>query len=163
MGGGDARSLTSAEGTPDGFTITEADYLVTFLTCCADRRCMQLAPLLDHLKTRAGESLRAVQWYRGDQTELIYVRDDLSVPDVVSRADAIHAQLTTKKPPQAEAEMATLGDRMATVNIYDEAFLINLPFGENYGVVIGLDPIVGRSLHEFVSGCRACLEEIDTG
>lgn len=120
---------------------------------------MQLAPFLEYLQDRAGDSLRAVEWYRADEAELVYLRDDLELADMQARADEIHELVTRERPPYAMPGIQQLGAKLATVNFYEEAVLLNFPLGENYGVVVGLEPGVARSLHGFIDDCRSTLDD----
>lgn len=124
---------------------------------------MRLAQFLDHLKNRTGESLRAVEWYRDDEAELIYLREDLDQTAVQERAAEIHQSLTWDVEPSALSELDGLGDELATVSLREEAVLVHLPAGHNYGVVVSLDPDAARSLHGFVIECRETVLEVDPG
>lgn len=120
---------------------------------------MELAPFLEYLQQRAGDSLRAVEWYREDEAELIYLRDDLDVGEVQPRADEIHQRLIGGESLAEPQQLRELGPRLATINLHEEAVLINLPVGEQYGVVVGLEPEAARNLHDFVTDARTQLRD----
>ena len=86
---------------------------------------MELAPFIEYLQQRAGESLRAVEWYRGDEAELAYLRDDLDVGEVNPRAEEIHQRLIGGESLPEPEQLRDLGPRLATVNLHEEAVLIN--------------------------------------
>jgi len=122
---------------------------------------MRLAQFLEFLKDEAGDSLRAVEWYREGEAELIYIRDDLELGEMEERAEEIHEALTWDWTPPEAARIRELGDELATVSVRREAVLVHLPAGEEYGVVVGLEPEAARSLHRFVNDCRATLADLD--
>lgn len=123
---------------------------------------MHLAQFLEFLEDRAGDTLRAVNWYRGAESELIYVREDLDVETMDQRASHIHTQITGAPTASEPTDMIDLGDELATVNLYEEAVIVHLRVTADSGVVIGLDTIAARSLHDFIMDCRENLTGDDT-
>lgn len=124
---------------------------------------MRLAKFLEFLKDRTGESLRAVEWYRDDDAELIYLRDDLDQAELQHRADDIHEFLTWDVDSSEMGDLQGLGEELASVSLREQAVLVHLPVSQKYGVVIGLEPEAARSLHGFVTECRETVFELDQG
>lgn len=122
---------------------------------------MQLAPFLDHLEGRLGDSLRAVQWYRGEETELIYLREDLDMERVIRRGEEVHQRLSTSSETLGEDLMAELGDQLATISVREGAFLLNFPVGHRAGVIVGIDVDVGTTLHGFIGDAREVLVDVE--
>lgn len=120
---------------------------------------MQLAQFLEFAQEGHGDTLRAVEWYRDDEAELIYLRDDLDLEEVQRRADEVHKNLTGVAESSEGQELDDLGDELATMSLRDDAVLVHLPVNPNYGVVFSLDTAAARSLHQFINECRETLIE----
>ena len=78
------------------------------------RHHKEFAPFLEYLHQRAGDSLWAVEWYRGDEAELVYRRDNLDVGEVNLRAKEIHQRLIGGESLAEPQQLRELGPRLAT-------------------------------------------------
>lgn len=120
---------------------------------------MDLGSLIDLLENRTLEHLRFVQWFRGGQSEVVYLRDDLDREAVTRRGRTLHQRLKTIDEAAAGAPLEDLGANLATVNLCERGVMMYFPAGGQYGVVVGLDPDVARDLHRFVEDCRTHVDK----
>lgn len=122
---------------------------------------MQLAPFLDNLQDRLGDSLRAVQWYREGETELIYLRDDLEMEQVIRRGEEALHRLSACSESLEEDLLGGVGEQLATISVRRRAFLLNFPIDDRAGVIVGIDADVGQSLQRFVDDARQMVVDVD--
>lgn len=119
---------------------------------------MKLAQFLEYLQGRAGDFLRAVEWYRDVESELVYLRDYLGHGAVQRRADEVHENFTWDVDVSGVDALVDLGKDLTSVNFREQAVLF--PVSHNDGVVVSLEPDPTRSIHRFVTECRDTAIEV---
>lgn len=114
--------------------------------------------LLEYLEQRAGESLRAVGQYQGEECDLQYLRDDLPRTATRDRLDALRANITWSWNPPEDASLKELGTKRATLQVREQAVILHLLLGNQRGILIGLEPEAARDLTSFITDC---LDHVD--
>lgn len=110
-------------------------------------------PLIPFVKQRAGDSLRAVVEYEQFDFELLYHRDDLSREELTTRVDTIHQSIQWAWEPDEDDVVDELGEKRATLQVRENAVIIQLSGGPSRGYLIGLEPEAAVDLVTFIGGC----------
>lgn len=113
--------------------------------------------LTPYLKDAAGEYLRGVVWYEGDEYDIRFIRDDLRTQRLKSEVDEMIDRLRGESRV-SERRAFPFGEVNATVRSFEEAMVMHFPSTQGRGTVVTLDPEVARQLNTFVGNC---LERID--
>lgn len=113
--------------------------------------------LTPYLKNAAGEYLRGVVWYEGDEYDIRFIRDDLRTQRLKSEVDEMIDRLRGESRV-SERRAFPFGEVNATVRSFEEAMVMHFPSTQGRGTVVTLDPEVTRQLNTFVGNC---LERID--
>lgn len=110
--------------------------------------------LADHLQSRLDEQLQVVIAYEHSTRTIVYIREDLrehisssSIFETVNIARDINNDLSRVCAPS----LAT-GDARFSVHAFENTLILHF-LGEGEGIVIGVEPEVGRGLIEFVNEC----------
>ncbi|WP_254861401.1 DUF7522 family protein [Natronomonas gomsonensis] len=111
--------------------------------------------LTTYCRERAGDDVRSVVEYSGDEYTVAYLRDGLQAQydedqfdDLVQYAREVHERLAT-----VEATETPLGDARATVHYFENAFVIQLVVDENLGYFVTFNSGVGQTLGTFITDC----------
>lgn len=122
------------------------DSLATFAQYCVDR---------------LGDELRVVGSYTEDSRSVHYLRDDLSdvyrherLELLVGKAQEIHRPLL-----DVDHFESPLGSILASVYAFEHALVLHFIVGPDDGVVISVEPSVGRQLVGFLEVCRVELDQ----
>lgn len=110
---------------------------------------------MDVLEERVGESLRAICSYDKSGCEIHYIREDIRETNFEDRTMTRRAR--DRRP--LEDEGGPLGERRATLELWDESLFIHLPEDEARGLLFAVEPEVGRRLTGFVEECWTALED----
>lgn len=102
-----------------------------------------------YLEATAGCYLRTVVRYERRSWAEVYRREDLANEETV-------ADRAVTRKCRAAGESATDGHR-CTVQVYDEAVLLDFPISGSRGVLVSLDPGAARDLGSFVDRCESRL------
>jgi hypothetical protein len=108
--------------------------------------------LVDYLTDRIGQSLRGVVRYDGNDTDTLYLRDDLKETRLQSQIDRMIERLRPESAPAEEAAFP-FGDLHVTVRCFDEAIILHFPTGRDEGVVVAVEPNVAMGLTTFAKEC----------
>ncbi|WP_135853305.1 DUF7522 family protein [Halorussus salinus] len=112
-------------------------------------------PLVDFLRSKAGDSLRGVIRYDSDDYRFLYVRTDVTEAyGGTSNFEAVVRQYREAEPTESKQE-GTLyaGNHHVTVRLYDDAAILHFPQGEEYGTIVSVDPNVAQGLSTFTYDC----------
>ena len=120
---------------------------------------MQLAALLEFVQKRLGDSLRAVEWYRGDNAELIYLREDIDLEVAQRRGERLHNEINLAVDLPDEATLDDVGKRLACFDVREEAVIVNIPEAEDYGVIVALEPDATNAVNGFIQEYRERLSD----
>lgn len=113
--------------------------------------------LLDHLDHRAGDGLRTVVTYDGEDSTIHYVRDDLDEDAVRATVDETHGNIGRNRSSSDYLDRQ-LGPRRASVQLRDRGVVYHLtPEGERRGALVTFDPDVARRLDLFARECLSIL------
>lgn len=113
---------------------------------------MTASSLVSFLETRASEHLRGVARYKGNETDVLYMRDDIKERRIQSQIDRITNRLRPESAP-GEERAFPFGDLYATVRRFDEAIVMHFPRGPDHGVVVALEPQTAQELNQFTGEC----------
>lgn len=115
------------------------------------------AELIPYLKDTAGENLRGVVWYEGNEYDIRFIRDDLRTQRLKSEVDKMIDRL--RRESRADERRAfPFGEVNATVRSFEEAMVMHFPSTQDRGTVVTFEPEIARQLNTFVG---SCLERID--
>ncbi|PSQ58088.1 hypothetical protein BRD18_06525 [Halobacteriales archaeon SW_7_71_33] len=116
--------------------------------------------LCEFLQHRAGDLLRAVGYYDGEEYELLYLRDDLQSQYTPAEIGAIAEELRREHEGLTASETSyRLGELNCSIVTYDEGVVMQFPHDESTGTLVTLDPEAARQLVGFVDRCLAWIEE----
>lgn len=112
--------------------------------------------LTRYCRDRAGEKLRSVTVYHPEGTDPIYQRDGLreeySADQIAALVRSARELNTTLH--ETGIDDAPLGRPVAGVYSFEEAFVIQLPWDDESGVVATFDANVGPYLAGFIRDCE---------
>lgn len=107
--------------------------------------------LVSYLERRAGSYLREVAVYDENAWEITYLREDLDKQMARERTEAIYGGIKAGLGPQGLEDQ--IGERYATLQVRDEAVLLNLPWNSSEGAFVGLEPDAATQLTGFLDEC----------
>lgn len=113
--------------------------------------------LTPYLKDTAGEYLRGVVAYNGNEYDIQFIRDDLRERRLKSEVDKMIDRLRHESRSR-EHRAFPFGDLNGTVRSFEEAMVLHFPSTQERGTVVTLDPGVARQLNTFLG---SCIERID--
>ncbi|MFC4552599.1 MULTISPECIES: DUF7522 family protein [Halorussus] len=115
--------------------------------------------LVEFLRERADESLRAVRIYSLDSHRSLYAREDAERWQ--SEADVEYVVSRAREDLRERADdrrWFTAGELEASVRVFHEAVLVNVVLDDDRGVLVSLDADTASYLHGFVHDCKEWLE-----
>lgn len=104
------------------------------------------------LRDRAGERLRGVTMYDGEEYELLYLREDVRGNRLKSEVDDMLVYLQRNSHAGEEAAFH-FGAHRASTQFYDDAVVIHVPDGDHTGTVVTLDNDGSGQLDGLVEAC----------
>ena len=117
--------------------------------------------LVAFCRQRVGQSLRTITVYRPGEYDVPFIRDDLrseyataEFDELIEAARSVHKTLV----PFQETDVP-LGDHTATVHAFEQAIVVQLAVGEEWGCLVSMDRTVGSNVAEFIKECRSQLAE----
>lgn len=113
--------------------------------------------LTSYLKDTAGDYLRGVVSYNGNEYDIQFIRDDLRERRLKSEVDKMIDRLREESRSR-EHRAFPFGNLNGTVRSFEEAMVIHFPSTQSRGTVVTLDPEIARQLNTFVG---SCLDRID--
>lgn len=119
---------------------------------------MSSGNLLDFLRERAGDHLRGVARYTGNETDILYLREDIKEQRIQSQVDRMINRLRPESAP-GEERAFPFGDLYVTVRRFEDAIIMHFPRGPDQGFIIALEPECAGDLNRFTS---ECLKRIDS-
>jgi hypothetical protein len=114
-------------------------------------------PLVGFARRKTGHGLRSVVRAAPAETELLYVREDLSRQTVRNRLDEIGAAVEGR--PRNETAVATFGRVQASIQLREAGTLVILRRGDTT-VFLTVEPYASRNLGSFVTQCRRILDGV---
>lgn len=111
--------------------------------------------LVRSVRERAGRAFRGAGYYDPDRLELFYRRDDLDPESFRDRAEEVRRRALERRPLAEEG--GPLGRRRAAMELYEGVVLLQIPAGDDAGVVLSLEAEVAGNIGGFVDDCRASL------
>lgn len=121
------------------------DNLATFAQYCGDR---------------LGDDLRVVGSYSGDSRSVHYLREDLTDVYRIERLGPLIGKAREVHQPLHDVDQleAPLGAVVAGVYAFENALVLHFLVGADQGVVVSVEPSVGRQLVSFLEECRRELD-----
>ena len=104
------------------------------------------------LQNRLNTSFRGMIKYDSTGKQIIYLRDDINRQRLERHCDRMIQRMKPEVSP-AEKEAFPVGDLHATLRYFDEAIILHLPTSQQGGVIVSLEPDVGRQFNCFVNSC----------
>jgi hypothetical protein len=114
--------------------------------------------LVTYVEQQAGEYLRTVALYDDSGFEILYRRDDLGEARVTNRVQMVYDNITWDWNPDDDGLSTELGATQATLQVRNEAIIIQLVTGDTEGYLISLAPGAARNLTTFL---KKCLDHIE--
>lgn len=114
---------------------------------------------VEFLQRRAGDHLRGVARYDGNETDVEYLREDIKEHRLTSQVDRMLRRLRPESDPDEERAFP-FGDLYVTLRRFDEAIVLHFPIGSDRGIVVALEPKVSRDSNTFTD---ECFERIHVG
>lgn len=112
--------------------------------------------LVKYCQQRTGAQVRSIIRYTKSDHEVSYLRDDLKeeysrmrLTSVVKIGRKIHRIRSNR-----ETDGTPLGRPEASIRIYENAIVLQLPVGKHRGVLATFDRSVGSNLLGFIEGCQ---------
>lgn len=113
----------------------------------------------EYVRERAGDGLRALAVYRGENLDVRYVREDLG-DDPRERFADFHAAVLSAydAPDEMEHCWGVVGPERASLQIREDAAILHVrPAAASQvraGVLVELDPAGARDSADFLAGAR---------
>lgn len=114
---------------------------------------MGATELVNYLDSRAKEYHRGTVRYKGNQTDVVYLRDDIRKVRLESQID----RMLTRLRPEAstrEEQSFPFGELRTTVRVFEDAIVLHFPTGHDRGIVVSLEPETARDLNTFIGECQ---------
>ncbi|NHX35149.1 MULTISPECIES: hypothetical protein [Halolamina] len=107
--------------------------------------------LVSYLERRAGSYLRTVAVYDEESWEIVYLRDDLDRRSARQQTEKIYGGVKTGLGPSGLSD--EIGERYATLQVRDDAVLLNMPWNGSEGAFVDLEPGAASQLTGFIDEC----------
>lgn len=120
------------------------------------------AKLVQFVKHRAKDNLRAVIRYGADDYEVLYLRGNLRTSILEQALPVLHEKILKNRGLVTEDEYPRLGAIQATTEIHENGILLHLVEGEHAGTAVTLDREAGQNLTQFVEECTRILRASGT-
>lgn len=110
--------------------------------------------LVEVVRRRAGERLRAAFYYDADGWEPLYRRPNLPKSALKLDAQSLYERIREREPLATEEEISGVRGRAeAYLELHDNLVLLHLAETESQGALISFDRAAARNLSEFVDEC----------
>ena len=104
------------------------------------------------LQNRLNDSFRGMIKYDSTGKRVEYLRNDIGRQRLERHCDRMIQRMKPEASP-AEKEAFPVGELHATLRYFDEAIILHLPTSQQGGVIVSLEPDVGRQFNCFVNSC----------
>lgn len=111
-----------------------------------------VAELTPYLKQTAGDYLRGVVHYHGEEYDVRFIRDDLRTQRLKSDVDKMIDRLR-RESRSGERQSFPFGELNGTVRSFEDAMVMHFPSTQERGTVVTLDPEIARQLNTFIGSC----------
>lgn len=118
---------------------------------------MSVRNLAEYLNDRVGDYHRGTVRYEKEAIEIIYLREDIRERRLESDVEMMLKRLRPESK-EAEEQAFRFGELRATMRSFEQAIIIHFPRGDSRGVVVALEPDIGRNFNDFL---RECLQQLD--
>ncbi len=110
--------------------------------------------LADYLTSRVDDQLQAIVTYGPDSRTIVFIRENLH--DSIAATDVFEVielarEFNDTLRQVSSADLST-GDARFSVQAFEHSLILHMLNGQG-GIVIALEPDVGRGLIEFVNDC----------
>jgi len=113
--------------------------------------------VVEHLRSHAGDALRAVFIHRGDEHRDLYRREDVAELHASDLEAMVLREVQSDLREDGQSPDSDAESLRATVRVYDSRVIVYLPRDADSGTVVMLDPTAARNLTDFVADLRADL------
>lgn len=114
--------------------------------------------LTEFLKRNAGEYLRSVLHYDGDDVEVEFVRDDVRDEYSGEDARAVVQELQNSNARVADLEdLYVHGELRCTLTVFRSGVEIHFPHADGAGTAVALDSQAFEDIYSFVGDCMTVL------
>lgn len=108
---------------------------------------------------QAGGNLRTIVHYGKDTYDVMYLRDDLTYPDVLDRLEEVLTNLSNSNSVTGFNVSSELGQLEASIHVREQGVILNFPLRRG-GVLISLEPESAGQLMSFVSECQQRIQQV---
>ncbi|AQL41882.1 hypothetical protein BV210_03745 [Halorientalis sp. IM1011] len=119
----------------------------------------QYQKLLQLVRGRAGDAVRAVLQYDAHDWTMLYIRDDVATEGLRDALDDLVDRVRDRDPVVTRESYGGIGETQATVELHAAAALVHLRESDTAGVVVSLDRDIAQGLGQFVNRCNVVLHE----
>ena len=115
--------------------------------------------LVAFTRDQAGSNLRTIVHYGESTYDVMYLRDDLSYPDVLDRLEEVLTNLTNSNSVTGFNLTSELGHLKSSMHVREHGVIMNFPL-RNGGVLISLEPESAAQLMSFVAECQQRIQQV---
>lgn len=109
----------------------------------------------------AGEAVRSVVRYDGDDSAVLFIRDDVADSYSPLTIETVVASLRREGERAGRQEHRyAYGGLNCIVRCFDDGLELHFPYGEDAGVAVALEPRAAQQLYTFVDDCLAHVEPV---
>lgn len=116
--------------------------------------------LTKYCRTRVGDKLRSVTIYNTEDIDIVYQREGLRENYSEAQASALvrSARELNTTLHEANVREAPLGEPIAGIYSFEDAFVMQLPEDSEAGIVATFDADIGAELAGFIQSCKKAME-----
>lgn len=110
--------------------------------------------LVEYAQSQVGDALRTVAVLYEDDSEVIYLRDDLA--HEYSREQYRHISASFRIDLNEELHQSNtslVDEKIAIIHYHDSAYVFQFPHDGCHSILLSIEPRVGERLQNFIEGC----------
>lgn len=106
------------------------------------------------LLDRAGDAVRSVVRYDVDDSEVLFIRDDVDEGYSAVEIEMVIAALRREgERAERQEHVHAHGKLNCIVRAFDDGLEMHFPYGDAEGVAVALEPQAAKQLYGFVDDC----------
>lgn len=111
---------------------------------------------------RAGDAVRSVVHYHADDSEVLFLRDDVADNYSALGVETVVAALRREGERSGRQEhVYAHGELNCIVRAFDGGLEMHFPYGDSEGLAVALEPRAAEHLYSFVDDCLEHVEAAD--
>jgi len=109
--------------------------------------------LVDYLASRAGDMVRAVAFYTGDDYEILYIKDEIRAKYTEAEIERV-ADLLRAEPRRSRVESTfEMGEFRCSLLAFGDGIVMHFPQGGGTGTLVTLEVDAARQFSQFAAEC----------